>query len=814
MKVIENGAFVDKLSNAKILYSNSNVEDFWHVNLSKPSVSSIRIVQVDLIDQKSFTDEDERRKQMADNTSCAVKSEFNIRLNETVKRGLASMYLQQADERSFILYRKLAAFYIAAFKFSTVEKGKMMYHLKMTFKMKSGEFDGKYVMIVQKVDVNVYDWQMKVFSKYSILNSALILKVVRLLSMENAEMGDSELYKIMVAPFNTNMPLKFSAPQLIKENAFLTNIYFDELLLCMVADKKMSLTLHRFDKKKGQYYLYPGTVNGLAKLPETSVDYNKSNNFDLTAMPQEFLKYMLITSHHTRDQDISKYHNVVTLRHDVRRTILGAGMCDVRFDIFLTVQAMNQFKQATSSFDIEINASNSELFYAGIATRIVELMRHELNRPGNAGIANLNSTLSNNPFRKQTSTERLSQKFENLSLKVMKADEGQSDISIESTFKESQKKNRTIEMPTMHKKIGSLGEVVGETQFVYKLLRMKAETAAKSKSTSFIGGSRPTAAPRLFKESETVMFKLSIFPTHSRTAIHKLVLSSADVSAMLNIGDFFVEGLGKTSIDLKTIAWVSGLDAKVIFNYFCTFITNRIMMKRWVLFRRPFVFYSKDITRRMYLHQNDMVYSDQKITPKMLPFLRVQALDYEYVYHRVVRHGKGYLLVSVISKHKDKIYTLRVYVQASCRTYTCNFRAADIADSVEDFLCGLSHLLLTTQVSELPRTANELLRAVVRILPKKIVTAEIPLLPENMIPEPIFDASTMVVNHLQSIIEDRFARERTPMAQASSSVKKELEQARKNFDSKILGKFMLIRSNLAFQTVGKERRDSCISDWP
>lgn len=38
---------MDKLSNAKILYSNSNVEDFWHVALSKPTISKISIVQVD-----------------------------------------------------------------------------------------------------------------------------------------------------------------------------------------------------------------------------------------------------------------------------------------------------------------------------------------------------------------------------------------------------------------------------------------------------------------------------------------------------------------------------------------------------------------------------------------------------------------------------------------------------------------------------------------------------------------------------------------------------------------------------------------------
>lgn len=46
LRVIENSAFLDKLSDAKICYSNSSVEDFWGVSLGKNEISRIDIVQV------------------------------------------------------------------------------------------------------------------------------------------------------------------------------------------------------------------------------------------------------------------------------------------------------------------------------------------------------------------------------------------------------------------------------------------------------------------------------------------------------------------------------------------------------------------------------------------------------------------------------------------------------------------------------------------------------------------------------------------------------------------------------------------------
>lgn len=723
---------------------------------------------------------------MADNTNCSIRTEFNIKLNETIKRGLVSMYLRKPETQSFVVYRKLSAYYIATLKYSTLEKGKMMYHMRLSFTINSADFDGKYIMIVQSLDVNLYDWQLKMFSKYSIRNSALILKVVRLISMINTAMADAELYKLLVAPYSSNMPLKYSAPQLFKENAFLSNIYFDELLLCMVADKKLSLTLHRFDKKNGKYYLYPGTVNGLAKLPETSVDYNKPNNLDLTAMPQEVLKYKLITSHHTRDDDISKYHNVVTLRHELRRMILGAGMCDVRIEILLTSQAMNQFKQNTPSGDIEINAGNAELFYASIATRIVDLMSHELNRPGNTGLVNLNETLSHNPFRRNS--VNLMRDFKEASRKGCGAynnrHESQSDAFIEEIFKEFQKKDSSLMSrhapPQASKKLVGVKELVGETQFVYKLLRMKVASLQNSRASTFMS-TRPTTAPRMFKDAETAMFKISIFPTKSRTAMHNLILSSADISAMFNIVDFFVEGMSISRIDVKTIAWISGLDAKVIFNYFCTFITNRIMMKRWILFKRPFVFYSKDVSRRMYLHQNDVVYTDQKITPKILPFLHVQALDYDYVYHRVVRHQSTYLTISLIQKVKDKIYTLRVYSQHTCRAYTCNFKSADLTDSVENFLCGVMHQVLTTSITQLPRTLGQLLTSITRVIPKNTKINE--NLPDISLSS--HQASHLVVEHLQAVIEDKFVREKSHSFR-TSTVNNDIKQIKQMTGSNLI----------------------------
>jgi hypothetical protein len=49
LRVIATNAFRDKLGDSRILFANSNPEDFEDVNLGKPAVSAIALIQVALL---------------------------------------------------------------------------------------------------------------------------------------------------------------------------------------------------------------------------------------------------------------------------------------------------------------------------------------------------------------------------------------------------------------------------------------------------------------------------------------------------------------------------------------------------------------------------------------------------------------------------------------------------------------------------------------------------------------------------------------------------------------------------------------------
>jgi hypothetical protein len=666
------------------------------------------------------------KKQKMDHNSLDTRTEFSIDLNKTIKRELVLAYMKKSKVHKFVLYRMIGTNCIVNWKYSSMDRGKIFFQLRLSFVVLQADLDGKPVYLIRSVTGKLYDWQVKTHTKFTIENAALIQKIIRLLSIHNKEAADAELYKLIVQPFNHNIPLRFMSPQLLRENSFSSSIYFDELLVCLYSGNSLSLTLHRFERKEQVYHLLPGTVSGLAKQLETAVDYNKQNSLDLTAIPQELLKYNLLTTHRSREDDISRLHNVSSLRHEVRRQILGLGICDVRFDIYLATFAANPTRQSPIQGDIDISGATSELFFSAISTRIISMMAYELTRPGISGIVNLNEMLSNNPFR--------GQKFDDMKLNVSNVKSHQKAQKSPKSglrsklgaLKDSRSGNEAapkfmsfLQRQEDTKKPESMSQVVSKTNFLHKLLRMKAEGREKGRGSILIS-KKQSLSPKLFWEHEAVLFKLSLFPTNSRTLMHKITLSSADISAIFNISDFLVEGMGLGKLDVKSIAWISGLDAKIIFNYFCTFIANRIMMKRWVIFKRPFIFFSKDISRQMYLHQNNVIRAEQKVTPKLVPFLRVQSFGVEYLYHRVVRLDGSFMVVSILKDQIDQIYIFKLYSQKSCRSYTCNFNASDLANAVEDFLSGLFHYVLSTHPSKLQTRLSELLTTNRRTLKPKI----------------------------------------------------------------------------------------------
>ena len=215
------------------------------------------------------------------------------------------------------------------------------------------------------------------------------------------------------------------------------------------------------------------------------------------------------------------------------------------------------------------------------------------------------------------------------------------------------------------------------------------------------------------------MFLINLIPSKSRTNKLKLILSSADIISFFSISDFFVEGLGRTDLDLNTISWVASLDPKTIFNYFCHYICNKIILRRWNLYRRPFIFFSKDISRKIYYHQNDYLLSHQKPSSKIKPFLRVFAFDFEYTYHKLKRWKGTYLIISIIKKPKDRLFNVKVYVSKNCRVYSTIFSVDLIKEIIEDYISDVLNYLIRTPISMLAKSYEEILKEFERRKPSQ-----------------------------------------------------------------------------------------------
>ena len=651
--------------------------------------------------------------------------DFSTELNRFVLRKIVRGHMSKVEEFDFIMYKLLSVTEAVLGKYTEMSRGENHFRVKLHFFVKGASFDEKPIYIIEQIRVRIYKWNSKAHCQYTIRNSALILKIIRILSLKPSKMSDKELFLLIFAPYTSFKPMRFESPQVTRENALLSNLYFDELLLCALSDSSLSLSLHRFKILNTGYLLYPGIVAGLAKPPASSVDYHKPSHFDLAAMPQQGLKYQLIAGVQDTGADLRRYHNVKCISYELRREILGEGLCDIRFEIF--VADSPSLRRKSMADDVDITAVNSELFFAAIATRIIKILIHEISRPEyqNKEVP-LQTKGSDNPFSrplhqeiKKTSPQEFTPMNKYFRQNV--------EVSLEKAiyeYRSNATSKHSLEeiLPARHKEKSpeTVENVVDKTMFVNRLLRMKALISKDKRASILIGKPPEGRRPKIFKENEVVLFKVSIYPTKSRSGSHKMILSSTDVLKLFNISDFLMEGVGLSVLNWKTVAWIAGMDSKTIFNYFCTFLCGRVIMKRWVIYKRPFFLYSKDITRHMYVHQNTFLLEDQKCTPKLPPFMSVQNLDLEFVYHKVIRHGRLYVIVSIVKMPKDHKFSFRAYVQGTCRTFKTSFKTLELSEVVEDFMVAFIVNLLTQHPSELPSSVNQMVKLFRRTLPSKI----------------------------------------------------------------------------------------------
>lgn len=666
--------------------------------------------------------------------------DFGMNLSNELVKSLLRGHLNNKPSFKFTIYRNLSIRREKLGKFSDINKGQIYIKVKFQFFVKSAIFDQKPIYLIERLDVKLYKWTSKTHCIYTIRNCALIQKIMRLLSLKSTKASMWELFLLIIAPFMGNLPINIYLPQVNREHAFLSNLYFDELLLCIFADSQVSISLHRFKVTNNGYELYPGIVEGLAKPPASVIDYHKPNHFDLSNMPQEGLKYQLICAFQDSQANIKRYHNVKCISYEIRRDILGIGLCDVRFEIF--VADAPHYKQKSMAEDMDISAANADLFFAAIATRISNILIHEIGKPEYLNKeVDLRIKRSDNPFNRplhQDLNKPVRQDFTPMS-RYFKPNV---DVTLERAFQEynnsgpSSKVSVGEILPKKMKEVSdgkkeTLEKVVDKIQFVNKLLRMKGLITKDKDKVASQQRKRGDKAPKIFKENEVIMFKLCIYPTKSRSTVHKLVLSSTDILKMFNVSDFLIEGLGVSVLNWKTITWIAGMDSKTVFNYFCSFVCSRIIMKRWMIYKRPFFIYSKDITRHLYLHQNNFLLEEQKSTPKLLPFLSIQSLDLDFIFHKIVKHKGLFVIVSLVKNSKDKVFLFKAFVKNTCRTFTTTFKTDELQGPVEDFMSALMYLILCQHPSDLPTTLEDLMRSLERKLPKNKFNAEDDDLPKE-----------------------------------------------------------------------------------
>ena len=526
----------------------------------------------------------------------------------------------------------------------------------------------------------------------------------------------------------------------------------------------------RFEVRKNRdeivYTKYSGTISGLAKIQEHYPDYYQLNQLDLNVMSQEQLKYRLITGGLDSDNSIKRMCNVRFLEYMLRRDIIGLGKCDIKLEVYLSqYTAANATTRNQMSFpgDQTITASSFENFYSIVSNRIIEILKLELARMGmmdsKRDLISEYSNFLNQKHRfidqqnkeietkaplgisysrsKRVLTEQQiwrsdidgsaqpeppavsfggSNFFANLLAGVPATPPPEEPVSPEPNLLSlfggnlnlGSATNNTQPEPASPPKVT---KVFGTSRFFRKFVEIHRRLGQSKQLLT-----QKLTTPKLFHEHETIMFLLRVAPVGNRISTHKMILSSADIVNFFDIGDFFMETLQKKFLDMETISWIGSLEPKVVFNHLCNYICSKLIMRRWVTYSRLFLYSLKNAeVKEPLFYQNDFMLMYVKTTPKIQNFLRIQTLDYESVYHRVMKlENRGFALLSVVKRNREQMVGVKLYIQRNCRTYYANLHNSDLRATVEEFIKKVvMHLLIVTQATKL-KTFNDLLNSFTR----------------------------------------------------------------------------------------------------
>jgi hypothetical protein len=444
-----------------------------------------------------------------------------------------------ADEYRFTIYRTLKTSRVQLQKFSKSTNSKVCIRMKFTFVLAPCQIDEHSGHIITRMDVSYYEWESSLQSNYSVRNAALIHKAIRLLSLGCTEVADHELMIIFVLPFFTNLPFAYRSPAAVKDNSFVTNIYFDEFLAVFIINNTLTLSgfrlspiplIERKPEDPSMYSKYAGSISGLAKIPDLVNNYYQLNQLDLSVIPQDIIKYRLITSGHSKDNPITKMTNVQSLQYYLRREILGLGTCDIKVEIYLS-HDVGSAKQSGNPGDIDINAANIELFYVAIAARIINALKFELAKTG-----------------QMRETKDMKEHYVDLRPKF----KGKASTIFPQTSYASPDAYHPDRRPSSSNE-GSAPPQVSNNVLSSTFLKASLISKIKGIRKSSFMGRKENSSTKLFRDRETVMFLVKIMPSLSKVAKHKIILSSADIVNIFNITEFLIESLGRSKLDLEAI---------------------------------------------------------------------------------------------------------------------------------------------------------------------------------------------------------------------------------------------------------------------
>jgi ribosomal protein S17E len=633
-----------------------------------------------------------------------LKFEFGQKMDERIMNGLVQGIRSEQDRYSFTKYMLIDVKkrLLTRKSSSTIERNSNT--VKFTFFLKKALIDGFDACVIQSLEVKLYNWYPKSYSTVSVKNAMLIQKLIRIISITKTHISQELLSNILVNNFNSSMvPFGYKIPALIPENSKVSNIYFDEYLVAVLIANTLSLNAYKFSFVKNslsqEYVKYPGHVEGFAKKLDNQSNHSQICQLDLNLMPFEKLKVSLITSGYTKDNLIKRMSNVDTIDYYLRKNISGIGFCDLKLEIFLTSYEFSASKPAASAGDIDINLANKEVFYNIISSRIVNLLKLELAKQGK-----LVEISAYENMRANSSTSLMeSGKFGKI--------------------------KKMLNNPVRQARKGEIKNIV-ESAMQKKLVSSNDAKPRVRRGKGFVS--------RLFKEHEIIFFLIHIYPSTRRFNKYKLLISSADVLTFFKLPEFFKQAFGSFELNMNTILQITRLDSKTIFNSLCNYICNKIVMRRDTIYKKPFFEFSKDISEMVYSHQNDFLIVQSKTVPKMGSFLRVQALDHDLVYHRALLFKRNYFIASVVRMKKSQKFQLKLYSPKSCRSYSTYFDAEFIMQKGLKFISETFHYLVSTSVSNLASTLDEIMESVTR-KPDWLTRSEVlidPIPPEKLLAMP------------------------------------------------------------------------------